>query len=156
MEDRSGFLEEILESISRYCDYQDRCMQEVRNRLKKLGVPETESHSLIDHLIREDRINEERYAISYARGKFRIKSWGKVRIRAELRARAISGTHIARALDAIEPVAYEQVFDELALKKLEMLKDGSQQARRKKLWDQLIYRGWEKERVYDKIWELIP
>lgn len=149
-------MKEILVSISRYCDYQDRCEQEVRNRLIQLGVAENETAAILDRLRDEDRINEERYASNYARGKFRIKKWGKVRIRAELKARGISGKHISKALDGIEPAEYDQVFDELALNKFEKLQEGSRQARRKKLWDQLVYRGWEKDLVYDKIRELIP
>lgn len=149
-------MKEILVSISRYCDYQDRCEQEVRNRLIQLGVAENETAAILDRLRDEDRINEERYASNYARGKFRIKKWGKVRIRAELKARGISGKHISKALDGIEPAAYDQVFDELALNKFGKLQEGSRQARRKKLWDQLVYRGWEKDLVYDKIRELIP
>lgn len=156
MEDRNEFLNEMLVSISRYCDYQDRCEQEVRNRLKKLGVPDAQTSSIIERLRNEDRIDEARYAISYARGKFRIKNWGKVRIGAELRSRGISQLHINNALEAIEPTAYDEVFAELALKKLAAIQGGSRQAKRKKLWDLLVYRGWEKERVYDKIRELIP
>jgi len=149
-------LKETYASIYRYCDYQDRCEQEVRLKLKRLGLAQSEINSIIDELVKEDLINEERFAMNYTRGKFRIKQWGRVRIRAELRAKGISNSHIENALNAINPATYHQTFHELAIKKLEALNTGKDQIRRKKLWDLLIYRGWEKEMVYDKIKELIP
>ena len=147
---------EAYNSISRYCDYQDRCAQEVRHKLKRLGVPEYEATSIIDQLLDEDLINEERFALNYTRGKFRIKNWGRVRIRTELRSKGISNAHIAKAMDALDPVVYHQVLHDFATRKLESLSVNDVQARRKKLWDALIYRGWEKDIVYDKIRELIP
>lgn len=143
-------------SVSRYCEYQDRCEQEVRLKLQFLGVQQSKINSIIDQLVNEDLINEERFSMNYARGKFRIKQWGRVRIRAELRAKGISTSHITKALNTLDPATYQQAFHELAVKKLESLNSGNDQVRRKKLWNLLIYRGWEKGLVYDKIKELIP
>ena len=143
-------------SISRYCDYQDRCIQEVRKKLLQLGIPESEWKTLIDRLVNNDLINEERYAMSYARGKFRIKNWGRIRIKRELLAKGITTVHISNALEAIDAPLYQQTLHDLALKKLESLPQANDPVKRKKLWDALIYRGWEKELVYDKIKELLP
>ena len=147
---------EIFRSISRYCDYQERCEQEVRLKLKRLGASTSEIEPIVDQLLDEDLINEERYAVNFTRGKFRIKNWGRIRIRAELKAKGITTTHIDNALDSLDPDSYIQCLHNLALRKLESVSSGTVQSKRKKLWDALIYRGWEKELVYDKIRELLP
>ena len=149
-------MKEAYHSISRYCDYQDRCVQEVRLKLKHLGVSESDVTAFVDQLMEEDLINEERFALSYARGKFRIKNWGRIRIHSELKAKGIPPSVIKNALDTFSSDAYQQTLHDLALRKLKTLSSGTNQNRRKKLWDALIYRGWEKELVYDKIRELIP
>ena len=143
-------------SISRYCDYQDRCIQEVQVKLKHLGVLESERKTIIAKLLDDDMIDEERFAQSYARGKFRIKKWGRIRIRSELQAKGISKGHISNALENIDQEAYLKTLHDLALKKLEAFSPVEDQKKRKKLWDALVYRGWEKELVYDKIRELLP
>lgn len=140
----------------RFCDYQDRCVHEVRLKLKRLGISESEVLTILDQLVEEDLINEERFAINFARGKFRIKHWGRIRIRAELKSKGIAASHIAKALEGLDAENYHQRLHELAQRKLETLSSGSDQSRRKRLWDALIYRGWEKELVYDTIRELLP
>ena len=140
----------------RFCDYQDRCVQEVRLKLKRLGISESEVLAILDQLVEEDLINEERFAINFARGKFRIKHWGRIRIRAELKSKGIAASHIAKALKGLDAENYHQRLHELAQRKLETLSSGSDQSRRKRLWDALVYRGWEKELVYDTIRELLP
>ena len=147
---------EIYRSIMKYCDYQDRCEQEVRLKLNRLGVSEAEIPSIVEQLIDEDLINEERFALNYTRGKFRIKNWGKIRIRMELKSKGISASHIAKALGNLDTVTYHKSLHLVAQHKLDGLTSGSDQMKRKKLWDALIYRGWEKELVYDKIRELLP
>lgn len=147
---------EIVRVISRFCDYQDRCVQEVQNKLIKLGLSMSEIQSIIDQLVEQDLINEARFAKNYARGKFRMKNWGKHRIRTALRSRNIPDPYIQTALSAIETSEYLKVLHDLALKKLEGMRETDNQKRRKKLWDLLTYRGWEKDLIYDKIRELVP
>ena len=147
---------EVYNSISRFCNYQDRCAQEVSLKLKRLGVPALEVPPILCQLVEEDLVNEERFALNFARGKFRIKNWGSVRIRTALEAKGIAASHIAKDLDTIDLAIEFQTLHELASKKLVKINETNNQIRRKKLYDVLIYRGWEKELVYDKIRELIP
>jgi len=65
-----------LEKLRRYCAYQDRCHQEVRQKLLSLKMYGDDLEEIITELINEDFLNEERYAQSFARGKFRMKKWG--------------------------------------------------------------------------------
>jgi len=107
------------------------------------------------HLIENNFLNEERFSRSYARGKFNVKNWGKGKIVSELRRRNISKFNIKLALEEIDEKDYLEKLDLIARKRLIQIKEGDLQKRRKKLADYLLYRGWEINLVYSKIFELI-
>ncbi len=111
---------------------------------------------IVVHLIEENYLNEERFAQSFARGKFNIKNWGRKRIVRELKIRNISTYNINTALNEIEDGAYYKTLDNLAQKRLSQITEKNPQKKRKKLADYLLYRGWESHLVYEKIKELIP
>ena len=149
-------LKEALSSLERFCAYQERCILDVRQKLKGFRLSEEDKARLIDHLIQSDLLNENRFAVQYTRGKFRIKEWGIVRIRGQLRSKKISEEAIQQALNQLDPIEYKKVFEELAKRKLDGIKTKDSQQKRKKLAGMLLYRGWESELVYDKVRELIP
>jgi len=93
---------EALVKLQHYCAYQDRCHQEVRTKLLSLKVYGDQLEQVMSSLISDDYLNEERFARSYARGKFRIKKWGHNRIRQELKFRKISDYCIRKAMEEIE------------------------------------------------------
>ena len=105
--------------------------------------------------MKHDFLNEERFAKSFARGKFRIKKWGKVRIVRELKFRKITDYNIKSALTEIDFDDYYLTFNQLAEKKCDSIKESNVYKKRKKIADYLLYRGWEADLVYKKITELI-
>ena len=110
---------------------------------------------IMAHLIQQNYLNEERFAKSFARGKFSIKKWGKNRIVRELKLRNISKYNINSALCEINRETYLEALDTLAKKRLASLAETDVTKRRKKLADYLFYRGWEGHLVYEKINELL-
>ena len=146
---------EATHKLENYCAYQDRCHKEVRQKLWDMGLIPEERDQIIAHLIQENYLNEERFAQSYARGKFNIKKWGKNRIVNELKFREISKYNIATALKEIDDAVYLDALDTLAQKRISQIKETNFQKRRKKLADYLLYRGWESHLVYEKVKELI-
>ena len=113
---------DALTRLQRYCAYQDRCHQEVRNKLLELGIFGDDLEEIIYDLIQENFLNEERYARSFARGKFRIKKWGRNRIRQELKMRNISDYCLRKAMTEIEENQYLNVLREVLRKKDNSLK----------------------------------
>lgn len=111
--------QEALSKLQRYCAYQDRCHQEVRSKLLELGVYGDDLEEVMAELVIENFLNEERFARSYVRGKFRIKKWGKVKITRELKQRAISKYCIKKGLEEIEETDYLETLTALATKKLD-------------------------------------
>jgi regulatory protein len=152
---KSYTLEEAKRALERYCVYQDRCHKEAISKLYDCNmIPETHD-IIIVHLIEHDFLNEERFSKSFARGKFRIKKWGKVRIVRELKFRNISAYNVKTALKEIEESDYFNTFNTLALKKFDSITESNPYKKKKKLADYLLYRGWESDLVYEKVNELV-
>lgn len=130
--------------LARYCDYQDRCHQEVRRKLFALGVFGEEQDLLIGELLASGHLNEERYARSLARGKFRIKGWGRLRILRELRARQISDYLCRKAMEEIGEEEYLVALrDLLSRENARLPEDLHPGARREALRSMALRKGFE-------------
>ena len=147
---------EAQKRLERYCAYQERCHQEVRRKLTEMHMIPEAQDKIIVHLLEHNYLNEERFVEAFIRGKFRIKKWGRQRLQMELKRKEIHPTLIRRALNNLDLDEYWETFNQLALHKLETLKESNLQKRRKKLADYLLYRGWESSMVYEKVRELLP
>ena len=110
--------DEALKKLQRYCAYQDRCHQEVRRKLLDLGIFGDTLEEIMVELVADNFLNEERFARSYARGKFRIKQWGRIRIRQELQRRAISDYCIRKAMEEIRETDYRSTLREVLEKRM--------------------------------------
>ena len=141
--------------MEHYCAYQERFHQEVVEKLKGMNMIPEAIDQIVGHLIQENYLNEERFAKSYARGKFNIKKWGRNRIVRELQLRQISTFNIKSALKEINDGDYLDTLEELAQKRLDQIRETNIQKRKKKLADYLLYRGWESHLVFEKVNELI-
>lgn len=113
-----------------------------------------EIDSIVVQLIEGNFLNETRFACSFARGKHRIKHWGKIRITNELKAKQISSTNITLALKEITDEEYETTFEQLSEKVWNSIQEKNTLKKRKKFCDYLLRRGYESNLVYDKMKEL--
>lgn len=153
---KSYSLKEATKKLEGYCAYQERCHKEVIQKLRDMHMIPAAIDEIVGHLIQENYLNEERFAQSYARGKFNIKKWGRIRITNELKFRGISKYNIKTALLEIEDDLYLITLDTLSRSKLASITETNTQKKRKKLADYLFYRGWESQLIYEKVKELIP
>jgi regulatory protein len=151
---KSYSLEQALSRLQRYCTYQDRCHIEVERKLTEMRMIPQAKEQIIMSLIEEDYLNEERFALAFVKGKFRIKKWGRIRLKAELKKRKISKYLIKSALEQISEKDYLFTFEELANRKANSIKADSILLKKKKLADYLIYRGWESSLVNNKVNQL--
>lgn len=147
-------VEEAKRSLEKFCVYQDRCHQEIERKLQVMGMIPQAREVVLLHLMDHDFLNEERFARSFARGKFRIKQWGRRRIERELAQRDISAYNIKAALTEIEPETYEEVFQEMSRKKFSEVKEPNLLKKRKKVADFLLRKGFESNKVYEVLREL--
>jgi regulatory protein len=139
----------ILEKIKRYCAYQERSQQEVRDKLYSEGLHKKEVELAVSQLVTEGFINEERFAVAYAGGKFRIKQWGRVKIKMELKARKISDYCIKKALSSIDENDYRKSIQKVIDNYGKKLKEKDQRKRNYKIAHHAISRGFEADQVWD-------
>ena len=148
-------VDEAILKLQNYCAYQERCHQEVQQKLKGMNMIPVAIDKIIVHLLEQNYLNEERYAKLFVGGKFRIKKWGKYRLTSELKKKDISKNNINLAISQIPNNEYIAVFNDLAKTKAELIVESDKWKKKKKLIDYLLYRGWESHLVYDKVNELI-
>ncbi|MEM7106278.1 MAG: regulatory protein RecX [Bacteroidota bacterium] len=142
--------EEALSKLQKYCAYQDRCHKEVRTKLLDIGVRGYDLEWVIAELISEKFLDEERFARSFVRGKYRMKKWGRVKIRIELKKRQISDYCIRKGLSEIDQEEYEHNLRELLKKKLDTLSGNSYQ-KKSKLAQFVIRKGYESDITWQEI-----
>jgi len=147
-------LNEAQIKLEYYCSYQERCHQEVVQKCYDLGMKSNEVDTIVVHLLQNNFLNEERFARSFARGKHRIKSWGKIRIINELKQRQISVSNIKCALTEISEEDYHETLDKFADRHWQSITETNIQKKRKKFCDYLLRKGWESNLVYEKVKEL--
>ncbi len=131
-----------------YCAYQERSQQEVRNKLYEWGLFRNEVEEVISELIGDNFLNEERFAIAYALGKFRMKDWGRVKIRQGLKLKSVSDYCIRKAIGMIDMDDYEQSLSELIEKKARLIHEKDDFKRKHKLAGYAISRGFEPDMVW--------
>jgi regulatory protein len=143
-----------IERIKNYCALQDRCQWDVLQKLREWGLQQATKDHILEILITNKFIDEERFSTSFCRGKFRIKNWGKRKIINELRRKQISSICINTGLKEIDEKEYNLVLVKLFYQKESSIKDKNQFIRKTKIANFLIQRGFENNLVWDKIREL--
>ena len=154
MQNNQGIsVNDAIKKLEYYCSYQDRCYKEVTNKLKSLGMFQTAIDHILDHLVANNFLNEERFAKSFARGKHKFKYWGKRRIEQELKFRDISSYNIKTALKEIES-DYLSNFYALAERKWQNITEPSLDKKKRKWVDFLMRKGYESNLIFDLLKDL--
>jgi regulatory protein len=146
----------ILQKAAAYCAYQERTQDEVKKRLQKWKIWGEEADEIIAELITQKYISEERFAKTYAGGKFRIKNWGKIKIRQELQRRGLTEYNIREGIKEITDETYHQNLRELLLRKKTLIEDKEPDTFRlkQKLARFALGKGYESDLVWKLIEEL--
>lgn len=141
--------EQALQKARHYCGYQERSHTEVKEKLYSFGLRKTEVEELLSTLIEENYLNEERYATMFAGGKFRMKQWGRVKIKYELKQKRVSEYCIKKAMKEIDEDDYRKTLETLAKKKWDTIKgEGVNHfVKMSKTTDYLVQKGFEMDLV---------
>jgi regulatory protein len=124
----------------------------VRDKLYSFGLHKNEVEEIISILITENYLNEERFAIHFAGGKFRMKQWGKVKITQALKFKKVNDYCIRKALKEIDSKEYEKTFKKLAEQKLKTLKgEKNIFIKKRKLQDFLLQKGFENDMIREAL-----
>jgi regulatory protein len=144
--------EQALQKLKHYCGYQERCHAEVKEKLYSFGLYKQEVEECISRLIEEEYLNEERFALAYAGGKFRMKGWGKTKIRHALKEKGVSEYCIKKSLNEIDSRQYEKCLNTTAADKWsELRSEKNIFIKMKKTHDYLLQKGFESNLIQQVI-----
>jgi regulatory protein len=146
---------EALAKIQRYCAYQERSHKEVKTKLYDYGLYSSQVDEILSQLITDGFLNEERFAKAYAGGKFRMKKWGKLKIKNELEFLGLTKNCIQRGLKEIEPADYSKTLKALIKKKSAEIKEENLFKKRDKVARFVIGKGYEPEMVWEYVRDLM-
>lgn len=132
-----------------FCAYQERAQQEVRDKLYSWGLYPTDVENIISELITDNFLSEERFAHAYVSGKFKIKQWGKIKIKNGLQQKRVSPRLIKEALATIDLDDYTDTLLQTIEKKSRLLKETHPYKRKMKLAQYAVSRGFEQSFVFE-------
>jgi len=147
--------DEAKQKIYRYCAYQERTHQDVKNKLYEMGLRTDDVDAILTNLITEGYLNEERFAKAFAGGKFRIKSWGRIKIIHELEARGLTKNCIQSGMKEIDDADYLKTLKVVLIKKASLIKGEDVFVKRDKLAAYAIQKGFEPEMVWLHVKEIM-
>ncbi len=146
--------DQAYQKIKQFCAYQERSHREVTEKLYSFGLYKKDVEILLSQLIEENYLNEERFAIAFAGGKFRMKQWGRVKIKYELKQKGVSTYCISLAMREIEEETYLETLRSLSTKKWESMKGEQYLNKQAKTTTYLLQKGFEQNLIIEAIGEL--
>jgi len=146
--------QQALEKMEHYCAYQERSQQEVRDKLYTLGLHRNDVEEVISELIQTNFLNEERFAIAYTQGKFRMKNWGRLKIKQGLKLKRVSEKLITKALKQLDGDEYYITLTKVLEKKSALLKEKDPFKKRSRLFQYASGRGFESDLILESLRDL--
>ena len=147
--------EQALQKLRFYCRYQQRCQSEIKQKLFELGINSKDHDELIGELIKENCLNDERFAVAFVSGRFRLKQWGRKKIQKGLKEKRVSDEIAQKALEQINKKEYMAILNKLAKERYASLKHEQYLVRKKKTMDYLMQKGYEVDLIRDTINNLL-
>jgi regulatory protein len=143
--------EQALQKLRFYCRYQQRCQSEIKQKLFELGMNKKDHEELMGELIKENCLNDERFAAAFVSGRFRLKQWGRKKIQQGLKEKRVGDEIAQKALKQIDQKEYIAVLNKLAKERYASLKHEQYLVRKKKTMDYLMQKGYEVDLIRDTI-----
>ena len=145
--------DQVLDKMAKYCAYQERCVKDVRDKLKAFEISEEEKAKIIDYLLDNRFVNDERYAKAFVRGKVNQSGWGVNKIRFHLIQKGIDKDIIEEALGQTDEEAYRQRLIEILETKAKTVKAANDFEKKRKLATYAMQKGFEGSLVWEVLKE---
>ena len=147
---------EALHRAAALCSSAEHCTADIREKLARWGVTEADSCTIIDRLVQERFIDEQRYAAAFVKDKFRFSGWGRIKMRYALQQKRIDGSDIDHALATLDEEQYNDRLLELLQAKSRSIRDDDPEARRAKLFRFAASRGFESALIFNALKQVVP
>ncbi|MFA0961595.1 regulatory protein RecX [Roseivirga sp. BDSF3-8] len=156
-ENHNKIIAQLCDRMASYCAYRERSPREVFDKIKKEGVSQEVAEEVVEKLRDEGFLNEERFASAFVHDKFRLQKWGRIKIRQHLRAHKVEPTVLETSLyNATPDEAYEELLNELLIKKAATLKGQPALQKKQKVTRFLLQRGFENELIREAMDNHLP
>jgi len=150
-----SFSEAIIK-IESWCAYQDRCTFEVEQKLTSWNISLEQQSEIIKHLLSNRFVDDKRFVESFISGKFKIKRWGKIKIKHHLIQKRIDKVSIQEGLKTIDLDAYLETMKHLAQKKfIEKKAKDDLWVIRRRVSTYLASKGYESDLIHDVVAEVV-
>jgi regulatory protein len=146
--------DQVLDKMAKYCAYQERCVKDVRDKLKTFDIPKEEKTKILDYLLDNRFVNDERFAKSFVRGKVNQSGWGVNKIRFHLVQKGIDKDIIEDALGQTDEEVYRQRLIEILKTKAKTVKASSDFEKKRKLAAYAMQKGFEGSLVWETLKDL--
>ena len=146
--------DQVLDKMAKYCAYQERCVKDVRDKLKTFDIPEEDKTKILDYLLDNRFANDERYAKAFVRGKVNQSGWGINKIRFHLIQKGINKDIIDEALGQTDEEVYRQRLIEILKTKAKTIKAASDFEKKRKLAAYAMQKGFEGSLVWETLKDL--
>lgn len=147
---------EALHRAAALCSSAEHCTADIREKLARWGVTEADSRTIIDRLVQERFIDEQRYAVAFVKDKFRFSGWGRIKMRYALQQKRIDGSDIDHALATLDEEQYNDRLLELLQAKSRSIRNEDPEARRAKLFRFATSRGFESALIFNALKQVVP
>ena len=146
--------DQVLDKMAKYCAYQERCVKDVRDKLKTFDLPQEEKDKILDYLLDNRFVNDERFARSFVRGKINQSGWGLNKIRFHLMQKGIAKETIDEALGQTDEDLYRQRLIDILKTKSKTIKAETDFEKKRKLAAYAMQKGFEASLVWEVLKEL--
>lgn len=146
--------DQVLDKMAKYCAYQERCVKDVKDKLKTFDLPQAEKDKILDYLLDNRFVNDERFAKSFVRGKVNQSGWGLNKIRFHLVQKGIAKETIDEALGQTDEEVYRQRLIDILRTKAKTVKAENDFEKKRKLAAYAMQKGFEGSLVWEVLKEL--
>lgn len=146
---------EALVKAQNLCAQQEKCESDIRKKLYDWKVSPSDFDDIINDLLKDKFIDEQRYATSFTKEKIRFNKWGKIKIEYSLNQKNIPHNYIKNALEKINETDYDILLENELLKKLKTIKDTDEYTVKSKLVRYALSKGFENGKVFDIITSIL-
>ena len=146
--------DQVLDKMAKYCAYQERCVKDVRDKMRTFDIPEEEKTKILEYLLDNRFVNDERFAKSFVRGKINQSGWGMNKIRFHLMQKGITKELIDEALGQTDEEVYRQRLIDILKTKAKTVKAASDFEKKRKLAAYAIQKGFEGNLVWEVLKDL--
>lgn len=146
--------DQVLDKMAKYCAYQERCVKDVRDKLKTYDISQEAKDEILAYLLDNRFVNDERFAKAFVRGKINQSGWGVNKIHFHLTQKGIDKDSIDEALGQTDEDVYRQRLIDILNTKAKTLKADSEFEKKRKLAAYAMQKGFEAALVWEVLKEL--